>query len=98
MSYKSANCIDGKHADCAWYGVCGDLCTCDCHKVDMEEITLERARRIRQRIGIQANQHALDCGLCASSNVFLCAEMKRLLAVKFQWMRRIQAMQQAEVR
>ena len=36
MSYKSANCIGGKHADCAWYGICGDLCTCDCHTVDGE--------------------------------------------------------------
>jgi len=64
----------------------------------MEEITLERARRIRQRIGTQANEHALDCGLCASSDVFLCAEMNRLLAVKLRWMVRIQAMQRAEVR
>ena len=58
----------------------------------MEEITLERARRIRQLIGAQANQHAPDCGLCASSDVFICAEMKRLLAVKLRWMVRIQAM------
>ncbi len=64
----------------------------------MEEITLERARRIRQRIGAQANTHALDCGLCASSDVFLCAEMKRLLGVKLRWIVRIQAMQRAEVR
>ena len=57
-----------------------------------DEITLERARRIRQRVGAQANTHALDCGLCASSDVFICAEMKRLLAVKLRWMVRIQAM------
>ena len=64
----------------------------------MEEITLERARAIRQLIGAHVNQHALDCGLCASSDVFICAEMRRLLAVKLRWMRRIQALQQAEVR
>jgi len=63
-----------------------------------DEITLERARHIRQLIGAQVEQHAMDCGLCASSAVFMCAEMRRLLAVKVQWMRRIQAMQQAEVR
>ena len=62
-----------------------------------DEITLERAHHIRQLIGAEVNQHAMDCGLCSSSDVFMCAEMRRLLNVKFQWMRRIQALQQAEV-
>lgn len=63
-----------------------------------DEITLERARHIRQLICAEVNKHAMDCGLCASSDVFICAEMKHLLAVKLRWMRRIQALQQAEVR
>ena len=58
----------------------------------MEEITLERALHIRQLIGAQVAQHAMDCGLCVSSDVFICAEMKRLLAVKLRWIVRIQAM------
>ncbi len=42
MGYKSANCIDGKHADCPRYGICGDLCTCDCHLVTLYDEAREK--------------------------------------------------------
>ena len=83
MSYQSVNCIDGRHAECAWIGICGDLCTCSCHSQVMSNQDLSRfvLTNVTKRISYEeAAIEVMDC-MCSAPICWDCKKPVHLQPV-----------------